>query len=184
MQPPKIVRQELLYEGYLNLKRITLEKPTKETLGYTYFSLPTDAVFTIGLNQEGKFLLVREYRYPLENYILSCSGGKLEMGEDPLSAAKRELFEETGYSADEFLLLGKCHPVPALSDQKVYFALAKNVRLTSTPTPDPFEIIRPEFMTEQAIYEEIKRGENVDGHLLTALSFLRMSCPQISKTTE
>ncbi len=175
MQKPKTIDKKILYEGYLNLNCDTIEKNDGEQTTYTYYSLPNPAVVILGISKERKFLLTKEYRHPINGYILSCSGGKLETGEDPLIGGKRELLEETGYTSDDITLMGACHPIPALSDQKVYFLLAKNVYLVSKQKLDPFEFIEPVWKTQAEIQEEIAKASAIDGHLLTALSFYQLT---------
>ena len=70
------------------------------------------------------------------------SGWLHGLNEDPLEAARREFFEETGYGAEEFVLMGSAFPYPGLSDQRIYYALARGAYKISDPQPDVNEILR------------------------------------------
>lgn len=61
-------------------------------------------------NEKGEFLLVEQFRYAFKTEILEFPAGKLEPGEDPLEAAKRELIEEVGYEADIIIPFGQVYP--------------------------------------------------------------------------
>ena len=71
----------------------------------------------------------RQYRYPLDRVILEIPAGKLDSaGENRLSAIRRELSEETGYTADEWTEIGDFHPAPAYSDEFITMYLARKLR--------------------------------------------------------
>lgn len=74
----------------------------------------------------GDVLLVRQYRYPYGEELLEIPAGKLEAGEDPLAAAKRELEEETGFRA-ELVPLTVLYPTPGYSNEKIYIYLAEEL---------------------------------------------------------
>ena len=87
------------------------------------------AVCIVPVTDDGKIVVERQFRYPIDEIITEIPAGKLDSKEeDPLSAAKRELKEETGYEADEWISLGHFYPAPAYSDEKIYIYLAKGLR--------------------------------------------------------
>ena len=86
------------------------------------------AVCVIPVTEDGKVIMERQYRYPLDRVILEIPAGKLDApDEDRLSAIRRELREETGYSADEWTELGDFHPAPAYSDEYITMYLARGL---------------------------------------------------------
>lgn len=86
------------------------------------------AVCVIPVNEKNEVIVERQYRYPLDRVITEIPAGKLdEKNEDRLSAAKRELREETGYTADEWIPLGDFHPAPAYSDEYITMYLARSL---------------------------------------------------------
>ena len=86
------------------------------------------AVCVIPVTENNEVIMERQYRYPLDSVILEIPAGKLDApDEDRLSAIKRELREETGYTADEWTELGDFHPAPAYSDEYITMYLARGL---------------------------------------------------------
>ena len=86
------------------------------------------AVCVIPVTDDGRVIVERQYRYPLDRVILEIHAGKLDApDEDRLSAIKRELREETGYTADIWQELGDFHPAPAYSDEYITMYLARGL---------------------------------------------------------
>ena len=86
------------------------------------------AVCVIPVTDDGKVIMERQFRYPLNKVILEIPAGKLDApDENRLSAIKRELREETGYTADEWTEIGDFHPAPAYSDEFITMYLARGL---------------------------------------------------------
>ena len=86
------------------------------------------AVCVIPVTENNEVIVERQYRYPLDRVILEIPAGKLDSpDEDRLSATQRELREETGYSADEWMNIGDFHPAPAYSDEYITMYLARGL---------------------------------------------------------
>ena len=86
------------------------------------------AVCVIPVNDNNEVIMERQYRYPLDRVILEIPAGKLDApDEDRLSAIQRELREETGYTAGEWLPLGDFHPAPAYSGEYISMYLARRL---------------------------------------------------------
>ena len=86
------------------------------------------AVCVIPITENNEVIMERQYRYPLDKVILEIPAGKLDApDEDRLSAIKRELREETGYTADEWTEIGDFHPAPAYSDEYITMYMARGL---------------------------------------------------------
>ena len=86
------------------------------------------AVCVIPVTDRNEVIVERQYRYPVDQIMLEIPAGKLDApDEDRLSAIQRELREETGYSADEWIPLGDFHPAPAYSDEYITMYLARGL---------------------------------------------------------
>lgn len=86
------------------------------------------AVCVIPITDEGKVIVERQFRYPINAVITEIPAGKLDSrSEDRLEAAKRELLEETGITADEWIDMGIYYPAAAYSDEKITMYLAKGL---------------------------------------------------------
>ena len=86
------------------------------------------AVCVIPVLDNGDVIMERQFRYPLDRVILEIPAGKLDApDEDRLSAIRRELREETGYTADSWQEIGPFHPAPAYSDEYITMYLARGL---------------------------------------------------------
>ena len=78
----------------------------------------------VPVTKDNKVIMVRQYRYPMEEELLEIPAGKLETGEDPLECAIRELSEETGCTAGKIVDLGAIYPSPGFCRETLYIYLA------------------------------------------------------------
>lgn len=85
-------------------------------------------VTVIPVDSEGNVYCVRQYRYAFGRSIIETPAGKLEKGEDPLACAVRELSEETGFTAGEYIYLGEFYPSPGYCHEKLYAYLALDLK--------------------------------------------------------
>ena len=86
------------------------------------------AVCVIPVTENREVIMERQYRYPIDRVIWEIPAGKLDApGEDWLDAAKRELSEETGYTADEWTMIGEFYGAPAYSDERIGMFLARGL---------------------------------------------------------
>ena len=102
---------------------------------WAYFDTPSSVV-VVTLTPENKLLLVKQFRFILQQYTYEHPAGGTEIGEDQLAAAKRELFEETGYSSDHIVMLGKYYNMPSETNRWVTVFIAQNAIKQSEPPLD------------------------------------------------
>lgn len=126
------------------------------------------AAAVVPLTDEGNVILVRQYRYPFSQVMLEIPAGKLDIGEDPIDCAKRELIEETGYDAKELVYLGAFYPSVAMLNEVIHLFLAKNMTLCETNL-DEDEFLHVEQRPLGEIVEAVMRGEIPDGKTQTAI---------------
>lgn len=81
-------------------------------------------VGVIALTKDDGILLVKQFRSPYEKTVIEIPAGKKEPGEDPLECGKRELLEETGFTAEEFIPLGELYPSPGYCGEIIHLFLA------------------------------------------------------------
>ena len=108
------------------MKRDQVRLPDGETAVREYLTHP-GAVAILAILDDGRILLERQYRYPIAKACIEIPAGKLEVGEDALLCAKRELEEETGYSAKKWSYIRRIHPVISYSTEFIDIYLAEGL---------------------------------------------------------
>jgi ADP-ribose pyrophosphatase len=166
---PEVKTSEIVHKGYFNVRVDLLQLPHGPKLSYSVLEIGAHAAVILARTKEGKFVINREYRHPPGKWLLSCPGGRIDTGESPIEAARRELLEETGYGVGTFTPAGTAFPLPALTEQMIHYIYVENAEFIQPPTPEPFELIHTELKTEQELMAEITSGSPVDGILCTAL---------------
>ena len=108
----KTLRQEYKYRGKIvNLRVDDAELENGHVTKREVVEHP-GGVTIAALTEKEELLFVRQFRYPFQEVVLETPAGKLEPGEDPLEAGKRELKEETGAAGRDFVFLGNMYPTP------------------------------------------------------------------------
>jgi ADP-ribose pyrophosphatase len=164
----KTLKSEVVFEG----KVITVIKDDIETSdGHKSFRevvLHNGGVVVVAMKDEDTILLVKQYRYPLKQTVLELPAGKLEVGENPDEACKRELEEETGYRAKTWNSLGYINTTPGVCTEKLYLYCAKDLEFVGEH-PDEGEIIKCFEYKLKDVLKMIKNGEINDAKTICAL---------------
>ena len=129
-----------------------------------------DWVNLVALTESGESVMVRQYRFGVGYPTLETPGGMVDPGEDSLTAARRELAEETGFTGGEWTYLGAVEPNPAFHDHLCHHWLAEGVRQTRAPENSGGEHIRVELLTEDALRTAVQDGTIKHALALSVLS--------------
>lgn len=123
----------------------------------------------VPLDAEGNVWLVRQFRAPIDQVMLEIPAGKLDyLGEDRLFAAKRELQEETGLTAQSWLHMTDLHTTPGFTDEKISLFLARDLS-TGENHPDDDEFLNVTRVPLPELVQMIMRGEVTDGKTICAV---------------
>ena len=127
------------------------------------------AVGVIPVTEDGKVIIERQFRYPLNRVITEIPAGKLDsFTEDRLSAAKRELEEETGYTAEEWIPMGDYYPTPAYCDERITLYLARGLNRGQRHL-DEDEFLNFEAVPLADLVEDVMSGRITDGKTQVAV---------------
>lgn len=127
------------------------------------------AVCVIPVNENNEVIMEHQYRYPISDVVLEIPAGKLDSAdEDRLEAAKRELREETGYTADNWTDIGMYIPAPAYSDEKINMYLATGLHLGERELDDD-EFIDVCTIPLAKLVDKVMAGEITDGKTQIAI---------------
>ncbi len=152
---------EDVYSGkFLHLKKDIVQLPDGNTT-YREYLIHPGAVAIMPILNDGRILLERQFRYPVDTAMIEIPAGKLELGEDPLLCAQRELLEETGYSAKTWEFLGRIHPVISYSTEFIDIYLAKDLSLGERAL-DEGEFLDVFAATLDEMHEWIAEGKITD----------------------
>ena len=125
-------------------------------------------VAVVPVDEKGYVYLVRQYRKPYEAAVLEIPAGKRDKGEEPLVGAKRELSEETGLVAKNYIDLGEFYPSPGYVDEVIYLYLA--TELTEGEVhPDDDEYVENEKIHINTLCDMIMNNEIKDGKTIAAI---------------
>jgi ADP-ribose pyrophosphatase len=167
----KTIASERIYEGrILNLRRDRVTVKNGES--YREIVEHGGGVVIIGLTDEGRAPLVRQYRKAAEKAVLEIPAGKLEKGEDPAEAAAREFREETGYTAKRLKYLFEGYSSIGYSTEILHFYLAEDLTPGETDFDDNEAIIVEEY-TPDELFDMVMNGELVDQKTIVAALFAR-----------
>jgi ADP-ribose pyrophosphatase len=116
----------LLQGGFLEVRRDDVLLPDGKPATREFIQHP-GAVAVIPLLDDGRLVLVRQFRYPLGKILLEFPAGKLDDGEDLIGCARRELLEETGYRAREWAFACEIHNAAAYSSESIWLYFARGL---------------------------------------------------------
>ena len=167
------INSENIYDGtLLHVKKDKVELPNGD-ISYREWIKHPGASAVIPVTDNNEIILVRQYRYPIQALTMEIPAGKLDVaGEDPLECAKRELEEETGYSAQEYQFLTKLATTVGFSDEFIYIYAARGLKAGQQHT-DEDEFINVVTVPLAKAVEMVHSGEILDGKSVVAILMLQ-----------
>jgi ADP-ribose pyrophosphatase len=164
----KQLSSEKIFDGrILHVRRDTVSLPNGSEATREVVDHP-GGVCVLAMDDQGRVLMVSQYRYPYEKVLREIPAGKLEPGEDPLSAVKRELLEETGATAGEISSLGQLYPSPGYCGEVLHMYMAWDLTYGET-CPDEDEFLTLERIPFKDLVDQILKGEIKDAKTVAAV---------------
>ncbi len=123
------------------------------------------AVLIVARDEDGRFVMINEYRYVNDRMSLSVAAGGIEPGETPEESAARELSEESGYEAGTILSVGTCGSAPAIVDETLHIFFATDLKKVGEHDGEVSEVLS---MTASEIDDAVRDGRIWDSHAIAA----------------
>lgn len=161
-QPWKTLSSRVLVDGFRRILEDQVRVRDGVETVYQYRPRGPRAIFVLPITLAGEAVLIEQYRYPLRATITEIVAGGVERGEELLPAAQRELLEEVGGTAQEWVPLPAFYPQPSISGVVFYPFLALNVDLGEMHHEDT-ETIERVVMPLKEAYRMLEAGEIQDG---------------------
>jgi ADP-ribose pyrophosphatase len=171
----KLKSQALFSGHFLHAFRDTVRLPDGSEATREYVTHPGAVMIIPLLEQPGQplqLVMERQYRYPVQQVMVEFPAGKLDPNESTLQCAQRELFEETGYRAQEWARAGVIHPVISYSTEFIEVWFAKGLSL-GKQNLDPGEFLEVFLQTPEALQQDCLNGKVTDAKTLSGMFWLQ-----------
>ncbi|MEO0293660.1 MAG: NUDIX hydrolase [candidate division WOR-3 bacterium] len=164
----KIIEEKRIFTGRLlklNADRVSLKDGTKTFREYV--SHP-GAVAALPFINESEIILVRQYRYPVNEVLLEIPAGTIEEGESPIQTIQRELQEEINYKPGKLEKIGDIYLTPGYSNEIIHLFKASDLIPCSLkrPSEEKIEIVKIKI---EDVVKKINKGEIKDGKTIIAI---------------
>jgi ADP-ribose pyrophosphatase len=170
---PKTLRETRIdgaavYEGsLLHVRRDRVRLPDGGEAAREYIVHP-GAVLMVPVLDDGRLVVERQFRYPIQRVLLEFPAGKIDPGETPEETARREMIEETGYEAASLAPLCVLHPVVSYSTETIQCYVARGLRHVGARL-DHGEFLEIDLLTVDDMLAALDRGEITDAKTVASL---------------
>jgi ADP-ribose pyrophosphatase len=164
----KIIGSTRAYSGgFLNIDKVEIELPNGRRTVHDVVRHP-GAVAVIALDEQGRVLIVHQYRTALERLTREIPAGKLDPGEEALDCARRELLEETGYAAGRIRYLAPIAVASGYSDEIIHLFMATSLE-AGEADPDEDEFVACEWVALDELVDDVLDGKLEDSKTVVAI---------------
>jgi ADP-ribose pyrophosphatase len=161
MKPWKTKARKTILDNspWLTVEQHTVELPDGQLIPDWPWVITPDYINVVAVTEDERFICFRQVKYGIEGITLAVIGGYINEGEDPLTAAQRELLEETGYEAPDWLSLGSYLVDPNRGIATGHLFLARGARYVTPRDADDLEEQELIFLTRKQVEAALERGE-------------------------
>ncbi len=123
------INEETIFKGKVFTVKVLDNQMENGKIGKREIVYHNGGAGVLALDDDYNVYLIKQFRSPFNDELIEIPAGKLDIGEDPFEAAKRELLEETGLVASEYISLGEVYPTVGFCSEKLYIYLAKGLEI-------------------------------------------------------
>lgn len=164
----RLDRKQVFTHPRMELVEDTVALPDGQQISYLVAPAKHHSVAVLAINASNEILVQREYSYPPDVVMWQLPGGAIEEGEEIIAAAKRELSEESGYSAKNCTILGFYYTDNRRCDARQYVVLCTDI-ISQVKEKDPEEYIESQWLSVDQINQLVGTGEIHNVNFLAAL---------------
>jgi 8-oxo-dGTP pyrophosphatase MutT (NUDIX family) len=166
----KLSSKTVFENPYYQIRRDEIIRPNGDAGTYDVLETP-GSVFILAINDEGKFPLIGQFRYPTGEYSMEVpSGGREKDSRDPLDDAKRELLEETGITAREWSEVGRAFAFNGISSEQMVIYIARDLKFSEPTGHEEEGIVEVKYVTFDEAFDMIKFSQINDSQCITAIT--------------
>lgn len=164
------VKSERIFEGkIINLRVDTVELENQKYAKKEIVEHKS-ASAVVAITEKNELLLVRQYRKAVEDFLYEIPAGILNIAEEPIECALRELREETGFEAKKIKKLYEFYTSPGFSNEKIYLFKAEDMTFTSTDF-DEYEFVETIAVSKEEAAKMIETGKIMDSKTLIGIQY-------------
>lgn len=169
----KLIKSQILYKGKVFDHQVDEIEYDSGNKSIREIAIHPGGAVIVPIKDDGKIILVKQFRYPLQKTLIELPAGKLDKGEDPLKCAARELEEETGYNAKEIEKLGQIYTAPGYCTEILHIYSAKELTPGNHHREEGEQGMEILELSLDEIEKMIANGEITDAKTIVGIYFLK-----------
>ncbi len=173
--------EEISPSKWFPLFRHTVKLPNGQIVDDYYVSDLGDVAMILPITTDGQIIVIKEYKHGADDLIWLFPAGRVGPEQEPLTAAKKELKEETGYEAAGWQLLGQVYPGPSKNKTQVNCFLATDCELSSKQNLEKTEAIEVHKISWTQWEQMVEQNKANDSNALATMVFFEKKYPQLVK---
>ena len=167
----KLTESNIIHKGKVFDLKIDKIKYDSGNDGVREVAVHNGGAVVVPVKENGDIILVKQFRYPLNKFLLELPAGKLDLNEDPLICARRELIEETGFRTENFKHLGSISTTPGFCTEILHIYLAKDLREGSHNREEGEYGMEVFSYPLDHVIEMIKKGDIIDSKTIAGIFY-------------